>query len=292
MKNKNHPSETLPIDNSYQTGLPLLSRGVFYMVGIYKITNPKNGVYIGQSTNIEKRFAQYRCYSCNTQIRLYRSLVKYGVDNHTFEIITQCDITQLNDLERFYQDIYCSTNQYGLNCMLTTTKERVGTYPMTGKKHSPETIDKMRQYSPTEETREKIRTSYKKPTKETYAKVWENRPPMSEETKEKIRMAAIGRFVSEETRAKMSINVKGRKHTEQSKLKMSLSHMGNNKGKVISEKEKENMRIKTGLLVIDIVTGVFFYGVREAAKAYNINRRSLLEMLRNKYHNKTNLILV
>ena len=41
MKNKNHPSETLPIDNSYQTGLPLLSRGVFimkrkqYLIGRY-----------------------------------------------------------------------------------------------------------------------------------------------------------------------------------------------------------------------------------------------------------------
>lgn len=29
MKNKNHPSETLPIDNSCQTGLPLSSEGVF-----------------------------------------------------------------------------------------------------------------------------------------------------------------------------------------------------------------------------------------------------------------------
>lgn len=31
MRNKNHPSETLPIDNSCQTGLPLFSGGVFYM---------------------------------------------------------------------------------------------------------------------------------------------------------------------------------------------------------------------------------------------------------------------
>lgn len=40
MKNKNHPSETLPIDNSYQTGLPLLSRGVFIMKEI-KLTQGK-----------------------------------------------------------------------------------------------------------------------------------------------------------------------------------------------------------------------------------------------------------
>ena len=30
------------------------------MVGIYKITSPSGRVYVGQSTNIEKRFAEYR----------------------------------------------------------------------------------------------------------------------------------------------------------------------------------------------------------------------------------------
>ena len=53
MKNKNHPSETLPIDNHCQTGLPLFSGGVFIMEneiwkdikgyeGLYKISNLGN----------------------------------------------------------------------------------------------------------------------------------------------------------------------------------------------------------------------------------------------------------
>jgi predicted GIY-YIG superfamily endonuclease len=30
------------------------------MIGIYKITNPEKEVYIGQSTDIEKRFKTYK----------------------------------------------------------------------------------------------------------------------------------------------------------------------------------------------------------------------------------------
>lgn len=47
MKNKNHPSETLPIDNSCQTGLPLLSGGVFIMKEIQLSKEGKNrGKYV------------------------------------------------------------------------------------------------------------------------------------------------------------------------------------------------------------------------------------------------------
>lgn len=34
------------------------------MKGIYKVTNPKGKVYIGQSSNIENRFNDYRAYKC------------------------------------------------------------------------------------------------------------------------------------------------------------------------------------------------------------------------------------
>lgn len=293
MKNINHPSETLPIDNHCQTGLPLFSGGVFIMVGIYKITNPKNKVYIGQSSNIERRFAQYRCYSCERQIRLLRSFKKYGVNSHKFEIITLCDKNQLNDLERFYQDIYCSTNENGLNCILTKTGERTGTHPMTGKKHSLETIRKMQSCKPSEETKNKMRHPHKPFSEETLKKIRESRKPISDITREKQRLIAFNRpKPSIETRIKMSISRKGRKHTEEAKHKMSLSsraHNNINYGKIYTEQEKRAIRESTGRLILDAKTGIFFYGCREAAKAYNLNSKSLYEMLNNKYHNKTNL---
>ena len=49
------------------------------MQGIYKITNPKGKIYIGQSVNIEKRFSSYKSIrNCHYQIKLFNSLKKYG----------------------------------------------------------------------------------------------------------------------------------------------------------------------------------------------------------------------
>ena len=62
------------------------------MIGIYKITSPSGKVYIGQSRNIENRFLQYKNKHCRFQFRLYNSFNKYGVENHVFEIIEECEI--------------------------------------------------------------------------------------------------------------------------------------------------------------------------------------------------------
>lgn len=91
------------------------------MIGIYKITNPKNKVYVGQSRNIEKRFKRYKYLTCTTkQKRLFNSFSKYGIDNHKFEIIEECLFEQLNIRERYYQDLYDVLNK-GLNLVLTET---------------------------------------------------------------------------------------------------------------------------------------------------------------------------
>ena len=73
---------------------------------IYKITSSKNRVYIGQTINFKVRFSQYQRLDCKNQKKLYNSLLKYGVEKHKFEIICECDINELNDKERYYQDLY------------------------------------------------------------------------------------------------------------------------------------------------------------------------------------------
>lgn len=76
------------------------------MIGIYKITNVINGkVYIGQSSNVERRFSQHK--SPYEQERfsekpLYRAFKKYGIENFTFEILEECEISQLNEKEKFW----------------------------------------------------------------------------------------------------------------------------------------------------------------------------------------------
>lgn len=59
---------------------------------------------------------------------LYRSLKKYGFDKHNFEILEECSESELNDKERYYQDLYSVIDRNGLNCKLTKTDDRSGRY--------------------------------------------------------------------------------------------------------------------------------------------------------------------
>jgi len=88
-------------------------------IGIYKITNPKGKVYIGQSINIEKRWKYYSSQYHNKsdkQNKLFNSFKKYGVNNHTFEILEECNINQLNEREIYWGNHFnCIDPDVGLN---------------------------------------------------------------------------------------------------------------------------------------------------------------------------------
>lgn len=84
------------------------------MIGIYKITNPKDKSYIGQSIDIESRHTQYKNGHCKQQPKLYNSIQKYGWDNHEVEIIVECGITELDNLEIYYIEKF-NTLTNGLN---------------------------------------------------------------------------------------------------------------------------------------------------------------------------------
>jgi len=84
--------------------------------GIYKITSPLKKVYIGQSIDIKNRWWKYKHLKCENQSHLYNSLKKYGTNRHRFEIIHQCDKSELNELEKYYIELFqCFDNEYGLN---------------------------------------------------------------------------------------------------------------------------------------------------------------------------------
>jgi len=99
------------------------------IVGIYKITSPNKRIYIGQSVDINRRFKEHRLYNKNQKTKLKKSFDKYGVDKHEFEILHECEVSDLNRLERYYQDLFnCMSQKYGLNCMATKTNDRSGYY--------------------------------------------------------------------------------------------------------------------------------------------------------------------
>jgi group I intron endonuclease len=76
------------------------------MVGIYKITNPKGRIYIGQSVDIIKRKSSYKNLRCKDQISIFRSLKKYGWSNHKFEIIEECFDGELQSNEIYWKQYY------------------------------------------------------------------------------------------------------------------------------------------------------------------------------------------
>ena len=102
------------------------------MIGIYKIINPNNKVYVGQSTNIKNRFIHYKSLD-KRQIKLYNSFQKYGIDNHQFEIIEECSEDILDERETYWGNYYNVLSE-GLNCRLgkgrgicsEETKQKIG----------------------------------------------------------------------------------------------------------------------------------------------------------------------
>ena len=65
------------------------------MVGIYKIINNEGQAYIGLSKNIEKRFSSHKKLQFKGNNKLRESLIKYGGDSHSFEVIEEIDISSL-----------------------------------------------------------------------------------------------------------------------------------------------------------------------------------------------------
>ena len=93
--------------------------------GVYKITNPKGKIYIGSSRNIKQRYSYYKGYHCKNQIKLYNSLIKYGFENHSFEIIENCDVDDLFKYEIKYGLLYNSIGKNGLNLSLPKPNDKV-----------------------------------------------------------------------------------------------------------------------------------------------------------------------
>jgi group I intron endonuclease len=173
--------------------------------GIYKITSPNGSIYIGLSNDIYYRI--YSCYKklrCKAQHKIYNSLIKYGIDNHKFEIIHIVEnfeeyekIKILRKLEIAYIQKYNSfygNNNFGMN--LTKGGEIIELTDETKKIMN----DKKKGRIVSQETREKLR-------KINLGK------KLSQEHKDKISISHKGKIVSELTKKRLSESHKGEKHS-------------------------------------------------------------------------------
>jgi group I intron endonuclease len=179
------------------------------MIGIYKITSPSNKVYIGQSINIERRFRHYKIMRCKDQVKIYNSLLKYGVDAHIFEVLELCETEELNNRERHYQDLFDSVAN-GLNLLYVKSEHFNGCHSDESKK---KISDSLKGRTLTEEHKYRIGLN-------------NSRRVISPETKEKHRLAGLGRIVSAETKEKQSQSRLGNKHSAETKQKIAKSLKG------------------------------------------------------------------
>lgn len=90
------------------------------VMGIYRITNIETQqMYIGQAKDIRERWREH-C-KCGLRIdtpgsnKLYPNMIKYGIENFTFELMEKCDnASQLNEKEKYWIEFY-DTYHNGLN---------------------------------------------------------------------------------------------------------------------------------------------------------------------------------
>lgn len=201
---------------------------------IYKITNPSGKVYIGQTVDLKVRKNKYKYLNCKNQTRLYRSLLKYGWENHIFEVLETIDIVNNEDLNileiKYIEQFDCFKK--GLNCT-------IGGRGICGKIHS-------------EESRLKIRNAHlgKKQSEETINKRIKSLKGQTRsiEFKNKLKSLKIGRTLSEETKKKLSDINKGKKLSKETRDKISSSNKGrivsNETRLKISQKKKERDLLK------------------------------------------------
>lgn len=85
------------------------------MIGhIYKVTNKINGkVYIGQTIqNVKDRWYRHCGYSGLSKkemnMHIKRAILKYGKENFIVETLEDCDVSELDDREKYYIEFYNS----------------------------------------------------------------------------------------------------------------------------------------------------------------------------------------
>lgn len=100
------------------------------MIGIYKIINLINGkIYIGQSININKRIKDHFWKStCQKDVSynspLHSAIRKYGKNNFTWEVIEECDISEIDKKQQYYIQYYNSLVPNGYNILTGGQKYR------------------------------------------------------------------------------------------------------------------------------------------------------------------------
>lgn len=236
--------------------------------GIYKITSPSGKIYIGSSTNIKRRFSNYKRLRCKSQSKLYSSFLKYGVDKHLFEVICFCEKIDLYKNERALGLEFDVLSKDGLNLQLPS----YGELP-------PITSDETR----LKQSLIKKGKPSNSPTKFKKGMVSHNKgKAMSDAVKEKLRLANTGKIISESHKQKVAESSRNRVWTQESRDKLSKSRKGYVASKETREKiSKANLgrdgKNKIKIFMTNPIDKniIIFNSITEASKILNVKKTSI-----------------
>lgn len=219
------------------------------MVGIYIITNIINGKrYIGQSTDIKRRFYEHRCISHESNIHLKRALNKYGKENFKYEILELCAEEELDEREVYY--INAVKPEYNVS---TGGQRSLRKYP-DSVRAVISAKSKEQWHRMTEEEKERrIKNNLT-------GQGWNKGISPSAEVKEKLRLANLGKKQSFET-------IEKRKETF--RRKKDNGYIQTNNG----HKKK----------VVCVETGEVFESVKEAGEHFSVNPSCITSVLKGRY---------
>jgi group I intron endonuclease len=252
--------------------------------GIYQIKNLVNGkVYVGSSDCLKRRIREHKYWlnkGRHVNGHLQFAWNKYGIDGFDFSILEHCSIDDLIPTEQKWMDKLCVIGTDYNICPIagstrgsTHTEEAKAKMSISrrgeanafyGKKHSDETLEYLRSINIGKEGSNKgkpmsLEARKKSSISKTGKKMGEDNPffgrTHSDETKEKIRQARIGKSPwnkgvkmsseSVEKNRQSQIGLQagdknpffGKKHSEESKAKMSAAQKQSRQQRKINEQK-------------------------------------------------------
>ena len=169
---------------------------------LYKITNTVNDmVYIGVTKNPQHRMISHACFTTPTKSIIKNAIKKHGRDKFTLQVLLKSTQDYCYEMERKAIEAYNTLKPNGYN-ICTGGRGAIGIFGdkngMFGRRHSPETLEKMRQVrigqKATAETKEKMRVSRlgKKRTAEECKKIQTIKKLMWQDPAYRAKMKAAG----------------------------------------------------------------------------------------------------
>ena len=193
--------------------------------GIYCITSPSGGRYIGSARDIAARWGSHRHglkHGCHHNEPLQRAAAKYGADSFKFDVLLVCDEANL----LLYEQIALDALRPEYNVAKQAGRSAAGAKHWLGRKHSPETRDKMRQAALRREG--EVSAEDREQTKARIsASLLAREAALSEEARAVRAASRRGVVLSEEHKAKISAAGKGRPKSEATRARMSAAQAKN-----------------------------------------------------------------